>query len=198
MRGFVHLIAAAALAASGAPAFAQLTQAEEEAELNQLDCVYNGISDEAVDALALAYADADNRIADNIVGNLSAAVETCTTSHGWDEHRSTMAYEAAVAGSVVDVFMYDLEDSGMANPDNLITLWNELPDEDMGVLLADGARASPEFVAKVRPKLLAAGVPNNDVAVNKALTIFEAATYGSYLSAEWLAAADARKKSGAP
>lgn len=190
----VAFLAVAAFCLSSTPAFAQLTEAEENAELEQMDCVYNGVSDDALMALARAY-EGQADISEAMAKSVNTAHEACVGQHGWDEHRGTMAYEAAVAGAVVDILMNDLEDAGMASPDNLIGVWNDMADEDVAVLLVDGWRAKPDLVTRLRPTLISAGVPNSDAAVNKAMTVFEAVTYGSLLTEEWLSAA-AERKSG--
>lgn len=181
----------------GGPALAQLTPAEEEAAVIQMDCVFDRIPDADMIALARAYETRSASVPDANADSVNQVSDGCRQAHGWDAERQALADEATVAASVVEVLVEDLIALGLKDPNAFIGAWQALPIADLQVLLSDGAGAQPDFAAKMRGVVLAAGVPDAEPAIAKALLVYEAATFGAMLSEQWLAVAERAKAAGA-
>lgn len=182
---------AATIAALGALGFAVMAagpacaQANiSEAQKQELYCVHNALIARNQTALvAESYlsettADGVRGAADNAI---NAAAAGCSRRHGWDDTARGLALAVGVMGSTADHIAGELKDAGVtdATITKVFDLMQGLSARD-NELLFDGAWDDDRaFMARMRAKLIAAGVPDNAETIRMAVMILECSVIGS-------------------
>ncbi len=184
MRGATAAVLAAlglaVMAAGQASAQTNITEAQKQ----ELYCVHNALI--ARDQTALvAESYLSETTADGVRGAADSAINSaaagCAQRHGWDDTARGLALAVGVMGSTADHIAGELKDAGVT--DAAITKVSDLMrglsarDND---LLFDGAWEDDRaFMARMRTKLMAAGVPDKADTIRLAVMLLECSVIGS-------------------
>jgi len=184
----VRAAIAAALAALGlavmvagqASAQANITEAQKQ----ELYCVHNALIARNQTAL-VAESYLSETTADGVRGAADSAINSaaagCSQKHGWDDTARGLALAVGVMGSTADHIAGELNDAGVVDATlaKVSDLMRGLSARD-NELLFDGAwEDDRSFMARIRTKLIAVGVPDKAETIRLAVMLLECSVIGS-------------------
>lgn len=183
--------AVAGLMLAAAPAFAQ--DAEEQARIAEMSCVYSGVTELSDDDFFA--------IGDMVIENLSEgpeferltemvtdATDACASTHKWDEKRIGYALEVGMQGVVSDTLATDLIDFGLTEEQlrKVDGLLDTMSDENFNRLYYGTWRQDASARAELEKMWLAIGIPQEAAILERLPVYMEASIVALDIIDQWM------------
>lgn len=173
----MRLVVAAALAGGLALSSAGAAVAQNPQD-DGMDCVYKAVAaDYDLVAEVFLFDDMAEEQITAATQAIEAAKKTCATQYKLTEGQLFTIGELGVYASSIDYLGEELMISGASEDavDGVLDAYETFTDEDVDKFFETGWRSDAEFYAKMKAKILGAGIPDEDDAIDLALAIFELA-----------------------
>lgn len=185
MKRVVLAAAAIGLGSCVAEASAQLPRlaaGEEKAIL----CISESFSPDETTAVGQAEINGDKKaVAAGAVAMARAGVACKDVLRG-DKRRIEIAENVAIEQAIIDLAVSQLTSDGMKSGDGLYAAWSALSAEDQGYFLDEQAPADEAFRARIKPLLVGAGVPGNDMDIDGGMLVMECLSNMAVYYRQWL------------
>ncbi|MEZ6031230.1 MAG: hypothetical protein R3C46_15990 [Hyphomonadaceae bacterium] len=168
-----------------------------DAEGEEFACVYSALMDldddayfNVVDAYITEVTEGD--LYESAVSVIMPVVEDCADQHNWSSDQQEIAMTMGIAGTVADAIESYFLDEGFTDDDldDIISLVDTMPDEDVYNFLAEDWRRNADFKQTVTAHLKGKGVEGDAELVERGMVLLESYLIGMYQGEKWLALKD--------
>lgn len=167
---------------------AAANQAAMDAAYNEMNCMYDGLSEDQRMMIFDNYFDPIDDEVEEIDMFMDKLQASCAAKYGWGKDQRDMADGIALHGAVVDIAIVDLMDAGLKDGEALFNVWDALSDDDIDHFIDETWYEDKPFSDRMKALVIAAGVPNDALSIENALAVLESISLASTAQDIWLVA----------